>query len=64
MFLFLTHAELSMLMPAILEVPQYVAYLKMLFKVLLNSVQSLTTLTFCAQWMCLAAVLPIVHVQI
>ena len=30
---------------------------KMLFMLLLNSVQSLTVLTFCAQWMALAALL-------
>ena len=30
---------------------------KMLFMLLLNSVQSLTVLTFCAQWMVLAALL-------
>ena len=29
----------------------------MLFMLLLNSVQSLTVLTFCAQWMALAALL-------
>ena len=29
----------------------------MLFKLLLNSVQSLAVFTFCAQWMCLAALL-------
>ena len=56
MFQFLTHVELSRSMAAILEMAQYVAYLKMLLKLqLLNSVQSLTVLTFCAQWMCLAA---------
>ena len=44
-------------MAAILEMPQYVAYQKMLFVLLLNSVQSLTVLTFCAQWMALAALL-------
>ena len=48
---------------AILEMLQYVAYLKMLFKllVLLNSVHSLTILTFCVQWMCLAALLLYKH---
>ena len=30
---------------------------KMLFMLLLNSVQTLTVLTFCAQWMVLAALL-------
>ena len=40
------------------KIPQYVAYIrKLLFMLLLNSVQSLTVLTFCAQWMCLAALL-------
>ena len=31
----------------------------MLFMLLLNSVQSLTVLTFCAQWMALAALLQV-----
>ena len=57
MFQFLTHVELYRLMVAILEMPQCVAYQKMLFMLLLNSVQSLTVLTFCAQWMSLAALL-------
>ena len=57
MFKFLTHVELSRSTAAILEMPQYVAYLKMLLKLSLNSVQSLTVLTLCAQWMCLAALL-------
>ena len=57
MFQFLTHVELSRSMAAILEMPQYVAYQKMLFMLLLNSVQSFTVLTFCAQWVGLAALL-------
>ena len=57
MFQFLIHVELSRSMAAILEMPQYVAYQKMLFMLLLNSVQSLIVLTFCAQWMALAALL-------
>ena len=47
-------------MAAILEMPQYVAYQhirKILFMLLLNTVQSLAVLTFCAQWMGLAALL-------
>ena len=34
----------------------------MLFMLLLNSVQSLTVLTFCAQWMALAALLLLITV--
>ena len=36
MFQFLTHVELSRSMAAILEMPQYVAYQKMLFMLLLR----------------------------
>ena len=57
MIQFLTHVELSRSMAAILEVPQYVAYRKNVVYAFLNSVQSLTVLTFCAQWMGLAALL-------
>ena len=45
---FLTHVELSRSTAANMEMPQYVAYQEMLFMILLNSVQSLTVLTFCA----------------
>ena len=64
MFQLLTLAELSGSMEVILEMPQYVTYLKMLFKPLLNSVQSLTILTFCAQCMCLAALLIEISIKI
>ena len=59
MFQFLTRVELSRSMEAILEMPQYVAYQKNVVYAFinLNSVQSLTVLTFCAQWMGLAALL-------
>ena len=63
----LTHVELSRSMAAILEMPQYVAYpsiRKMLFMLLLNSVQGLTVLTFCAQWMDLAALLYMVMMDL
>ena len=60
MFQFLTHVELSRSMAAILQMPQYMAYQKNAVYALLNSVQSLTVLTFCAQWMGLAALLLII----
>ena len=43
-------------MAAILKIPQYVAYQKNVAYAF-NSVESLTVLTFCTQWMCLAALL-------
>ena len=53
MFQFLTHVELSRSMA-----PMLMWHIrKILFMLLLNSVQSLTVLTFCAQWMGLAALL-------
>ena len=64
MFQFLTHVELSRSMVAILEMPQYVAYQKNVVYALLNSVQSLTVLTFCAQLMGLAALLQTVCFKI
>ena len=58
MFQFFTHVELSRSIVAILEMSQYVAYQKNVVYVFLsNPVQSLTVLTFCAQWMGLAALL-------
>ena len=54
MFQYLTHVELSRSMAAILDMWHI---RKMLFMLLLNSVQSLTVLTFCAQWMGLATLL-------
>ena len=59
MFQFFTHVKLSRSMAAILELPQYVAYQKMLLMRLLNSAHSLTVITFCAQLMCLAALLSV-----
>ena len=59
MFQFLTHVELSRSMAAILEMPQYVAYQKNVAFAFMKSVQSLTVLTFCAQWMVLAALLSV-----
>ena len=54
-FQFLTHVKLSRSMAAILEI------IKKLLLLILNSVQSPTVLTFCAQWMCLAALLSFIH---
>ena len=56
MFQFLTHVELSRSMAA-WKCHNMWHIRKMLFMLLLNSVQSLTVLTFCAQWMGLAALL-------
>ena len=50
-FQFWTCVELSRSMAAILEMPQYVAHQKNVVYVFI------TVLTFCAQWMCLAALL-------
>ena len=52
MIQFLTHVELLRSMVAILEMPQYDAYQESVDYALLNSVQSLTVLSICAQWMC------------
>ena len=57
MFQFLTHVELSMWMVAILEMPQYMAYQKHVAYAFIKLCASFTVLTFCAQWMCLAALL-------
>ena len=55
---FLTHMELSKSMAAILERPQYLAYQKK--KAFLKLSEMSHSLTFCAQWMCLAAPLTLV----
>ena len=57
MFQFLTHVELSRSMAAILEMPQYVAYQKNVVYAFIKLSAKSQVLTFCAQWMGLAALL-------
>ena len=55
MFQFSTHVELSRSVAAILEMPQYVAYLKNVVKAFIKANAISHSLRFCAQWMSLAA---------
>ena len=57
MFQFLTHVELSRSMAAILERPQYVTYQKNVVYAFIKLSEKSHSLTFCAQWMVLAALL-------
>ena len=50
MFQFLTHVKLSRSMAAILEIPQYVAYQKIVALYISTTVENLQLLTKCAQF--------------